>query len=169
MSEHEVSADIIFKIQLLETSPQKQKEQRQKQQDVFFFWCLFPSGTFWILCNLLLLLYIFCQVCLLVKRLQRLKTGMAEKSAWDQENIRVRFGEIERKLAKLLKTTFTYPFFILIILWAGLRRASRREGPGLGEGGGAAGGHGRALPGRRSHHRRHVGGTKVFVEYFVFS
>jgi hypothetical protein len=27
---------ISFKIQLLETSPQKQKEQRQKQQDVSF-------------------------------------------------------------------------------------------------------------------------------------
>ncbi len=28
---------LSFKIQLLETSPQKQKEQRQKQLDVYFF------------------------------------------------------------------------------------------------------------------------------------
>ncbi len=31
---------------LLETTPQKQKEQRQKQIDVSFSWCLFPSCTF---------------------------------------------------------------------------------------------------------------------------
>jgi hypothetical protein len=38
---------------------------------------------------------------------------------------------------------------------------------GLGEGGGAAAAqHGRALPGRRSHHRRHVGGTKEFSLIF---
>ncbi len=38
---------------------------------------------------------------------------------------------------------------------------------GLGEGGGVdTGQHGRALPGRRSHHRRHVGGTKEFSLIF---
>ncbi len=52
------------------------------------------------------------------KRLQKLKqeaveneTGMAEKSRWDQANRRknlVWFGEIERKLAILSKTTTNY-------------------------------------------------------------
>jgi hypothetical protein len=40
-----------------------------------------------------------------------IETGMAEKSSWarqtDGKNL-VWFGEIERKLAKLSKTTFTY-------------------------------------------------------------
>jgi hypothetical protein len=41
------------------------------------------------------------------------ETGMAEMSRWDQANMQmaktgVWFGEIERKLAKLSKTTFTY-------------------------------------------------------------
>jgi hypothetical protein len=79
---------ISFKTQLLETSPQKQKEQRQKQLDVSF------SNLF----------------SLPVKETAEIETGMAEKSSWDQANIRknqVWFGEIERKLAKL-KTTFTY-------------------------------------------------------------
>jgi hypothetical protein len=37
-------------------------------------------------------------------------TGMAEKASWDQANRRQKiwFGEIERKLAKLSKITFTY-------------------------------------------------------------
>ncbi len=53
-----------------------------------------------------------------LKRHQKLKqetaeseTGMAEKSRWDRQTAdksRVWFGEIERKLAKLPKTTFTY-------------------------------------------------------------
>jgi hypothetical protein len=77
---------ISFKIQLLETSPQKQKEQRQKQLDVSFsdifslpahfeFFAIFSS---------------FCQVCLLVKETAEIKTGMAEKSSWDQA--KTRFG-----------------------------------------------------------------------------
>jgi hypothetical protein len=44
----------------------------------------------------------FCQVCLLVKETAEIEIGMAEKSSWDQANIRqnyVWFGEIERKLA----------------------------------------------------------------------
>ena len=37
------------------------------------------------------------------------ETGMAEKSRWDQQTVGISlvwFGEIERKLAKLPKTTF---------------------------------------------------------------
>jgi hypothetical protein len=40
-----------------------------------------------------------------------IETGMAGKSSWDLANRRqklVWFGELERKLAKLSKTTFTY-------------------------------------------------------------
>ena len=90
---------ISFKFQLLETSPQKQKEQRQKQLDVSFFWCLFPSCTFWILCSLLLpyCLHFAKFVCLL-KRLQRLKQEWQKSSAGarqtDGKNL-VWFGEIE--------------------------------------------------------------------------
>jgi hypothetical protein len=46
-----------------------------------------------------------------VKETAEIESGMAEKSSWDQANIRQKigwFGEIERKLAKLSKTTFTY-------------------------------------------------------------
>jgi hypothetical protein len=39
---------------------------------------------------------------------------MAEKSRWDQANRRQKPGEIERKLAKLSKTTFIHFY---IILW----------------------------------------------------
>ncbi len=101
---------IPFKIQLLETSPQKQKEQRQNQPDVSFFWCLFPSCTFWILCNLLLL-FTFCQVCLLVKETAEIETGMAEKYSSDQANIWQKLGLFwrnRRLFAILSKTTFTY-------------------------------------------------------------
>jgi hypothetical protein len=63
------------------------------------------------LCNLLLLLT-FCQVCLLVKkRLQRLKQEWQKSPGGTRltygKNY-VWFREIERKLAKLSKTTFTY-------------------------------------------------------------
>jgi hypothetical protein len=43
----------------------------------------------------------------LLKRLQ-IETGMAEKSRQTCGKSPVWFGEIERKLAKLSKTTFTY-------------------------------------------------------------
>ncbi len=107
---------ISFKIQLLKTFPQKQKEQRQKQPEVSFFLCLFPSCTFWILCNLLFLLITFCQVCLLVKETADIETGMAEKSSWNRSNIRqklVWFGEIQRKLAKLSYHSSSYNYFMV--------------------------------------------------------
>jgi hypothetical protein len=48
----------------------------------------------------------------LLEKNEEIEIGMAEKSSWDQANRRqknlVWFGEIERKLAKLSKTTFTY-------------------------------------------------------------
>jgi archaellum component FlaG (FlaF/FlaG flagellin family) len=60
------------------------------------------------------LLLTFCLVCLLVKETAKIETGMAEKSSWDQAIIRQKLGlvgEIERKLDKLSKTTFTYRSF----------------------------------------------------------
>ncbi len=104
---------ISFKIQLLETSPPKQKEQRQKQLDVYIFWCLLPSCTFWILC-FLLLLFTFCQVCLLVKE----TAEMAEKSCRDQAYIRQKLGLVWRnrkKINQIIKDYFYLPFFLLII------------------------------------------------------
>jgi hypothetical protein len=46
-----------------------------------------------------------------LKETEEIETGMAEKAGWetakDGKNL-VWFGEIERKLAKLSMTTFTY-------------------------------------------------------------
>jgi hypothetical protein len=103
----------------LETSPQKQKEQRQKQLDVSFFWCLFPSCTFWIFCNFLLLLT-FCQVFLPVKETAEIETGIAEKSSWDPAIKRQKLGLVWRyrkKISQIIKNYFYLPFFLLIILW----------------------------------------------------
>jgi hypothetical protein len=83
---------ISFKIQLLETSPQKQKEQRQNQADVSFFWCVFPSWTFSILCNLLYCLHFAKFVCLL-KRLQRFKQEWQKSPAETRKDAaKTRFG-----------------------------------------------------------------------------
>ncbi len=105
---------ISFKIQLLKTSPQNRRT-KTKAATCLFFWCLFPSCTLWILCNLPLLLT-FCQVCLLVKETAEIETGMAEKSRLDKANIRQKLGllwknTLQRRLAKLSKTTFTYRSF----------------------------------------------------------
>ncbi len=84
-----------------------------------FFWCLFPSCTFWLLCNLLLLIT-FCQVCLPVKQTSEIETGLAEKSSWDQANIWQKLGLVWRnrkKISQIIKDSFYLPFFLLIILW----------------------------------------------------
>ncbi len=102
---------ISFKIQLLETSPQKQKEQIQMQLDFSFFLMSFPSCTFWIRCNLLLL-FTFCQVCLLVKETAEIETGMAEKYNWDQANIRQKLGLVWiniKKISQIIKDQFYLP------------------------------------------------------------
>ncbi len=47
----------------------------------------------------------------LLKEIAEIETRMAEKPSWDRANRgknMVQFGEIETKLAKLSKTTFTY-------------------------------------------------------------
>ncbi len=108
---------ISFKIQLLETSPQKQKKQRQTKLDVSFsdVFSLPVQCTLLILCDLLL----FCQVCILVKETAEIETGMAEKSTWDQANIgqkktRFVFLEIEDYLFAKLSTLLLLTILPLI-------------------------------------------------------
>jgi hypothetical protein len=75
---------ISFKLQQLETSPKKQKEQRQKQ---LFFLVSFP---FLYILNYLqssLTVYVFAKFCLSVKETAEIETGMAEKSVRDQANV----------------------------------------------------------------------------------
>jgi hypothetical protein len=74
---------VSFKIQLLETSPQKQKEQRQKQLDVFFSDVYSLSVHFELFAIFSDCLFIFCQVCLLVKEtaVRRLKQGWRKSPA----------------------------------------------------------------------------------------
>ncbi len=73
------------------------------------FCCLFPSCTFLkILCNLLLQ-FTFFQVCLLAKETTEIETGMAEKSSWDQANIRQKLGLVwrnEKKISHIIKDYF---------------------------------------------------------------
>jgi len=118
MSQQGFSAD-ISQNSLLETSPKKHKEQRQKQLDISFFLMSFPFLYIWILCNLLLL-FTFCQVCLLIEETAEMVTGMAEKSSWDQANIWQNLGLVWRnrkKISQIIKDYFYLPFFLLIIFW----------------------------------------------------
>ncbi len=75
----------------------------------------------------LLLLFTFCQVCLPVKETTEIETGMAEKSSWDQANIRQKLGlawrNIERKLAKLSKILLLLTVLPLNILWSPVSRS----------------------------------------------
>jgi hypothetical protein len=108
---------ISFKIQLLETSPQKQKEQIRKQQDGFFLMSFPFQYILYSLQSFLLLT--FCPVCLLVKESAEIETGTAEKSSWDQANIREKqglFWRNRKKISQIIKDYFYLPFFLLIIL-----------------------------------------------------
>jgi hypothetical protein len=69
--------------------------------------------------NYLVLLFAFGQVCLSVKETAEIETGMAEKSSWDQANIRQKLGLVWRnrkKISQIIKDYFFLPFFLLIIL-----------------------------------------------------
>jgi hypothetical protein len=49
-----------------------------------------------------------------------IETEMAEKSSWDQANIRKKLGLVWRnrkKINQIIKDYFYLPFFLLIILW----------------------------------------------------
>ncbi len=78
---------ISFKIQLLETSPQKQKEQRQNQLDVSFY---------------------IAKFVFLLQRLQRLKLEWQKSPAGTWANIRQKQGLVWRNLKKISQITFTY-------------------------------------------------------------
>jgi hypothetical protein len=53
---------------------------------------------------------------------------MAGKSSWDQANRQQKLGlvwRIRKKISQIIKDFFYIPFFLLIILWQGMR--SRRQ------------------------------------------
>ncbi len=55
----------------------------------------------------------------LLKETAENETGMAEKSTWDQANIRQKLGLVLRnrkKISQIIKDYFYLPFFLLIIL-----------------------------------------------------
>ncbi len=96
----------------------KTEGTKTKSARCLFFLRLFPSCTYWILCDLLLL-FTFYQVCLLVKETAEIETRMAEKPSWDQANIRQNLGLVWRnrkKNSQIIKDYFYLPFFLLIIL-----------------------------------------------------
>jgi hypothetical protein len=101
---------ISFKIQLLETSPQKQKEKRKKQQDVSFS-DVFSFSVHFEFCAIFSYCLHFAKFACLLKRLQSLKQEWEKSPAGNQANIRQKIGLVwrnRRKLANLSKTTFTY-------------------------------------------------------------
>jgi hypothetical protein len=76
------------------------------------------------------LLFTVCQVCLPVKETAEFETGMAEKSSWDQANIRQKLGFVWRnrkKISQIIKDYFYLPFFLLNILWTVPLKAHKRE------------------------------------------
>ena len=100
---------ISFKIQLLETSPQKQKEKRQKQVDTLFSDVFSLPVHFEFFAVFSYCLHFAKFVCLL-KRLQRLKQEWQKSPARTRQTYgKTRFG-LEKKRENYL------PFFLLIIL-----------------------------------------------------
>ncbi len=85
------------------------------QLDVSFFFSLpehFEFFTIFSYC----LVFTFCQVCLLVKETAEIEAGMAEKSSWDQANMRQKLGLIRRnrkKISQIIKDYFYLLFFLL--------------------------------------------------------
>jgi hypothetical protein len=58
-------------------------------------------------------------VCLLVKETAEIETRMADKSSWDQANIRQNLGlvwRIRKNISQIIKDYFYLPVFLLIIL-----------------------------------------------------
>ncbi len=110
-----------FKIQLLgNISPKTEETMTKKASRCIFLLMSFP---FLYILGSLLLLFTVCQVCLPVKETAEINTGMAEKSSWDQANIRQKLGLVWRnrkKISQIIKDYFYLPFFLLIILWYAL-------------------------------------------------
>jgi hypothetical protein len=97
---------------------QKTERTKTKAARCLSFLMSFPFLYILIICNLLLLLT-FCQVCLLVKETAEIETGMAEKSSWDQANVRQNLGLVWRnrmKISQIVIDYFYLPFFLLFIL-----------------------------------------------------
>jgi hypothetical protein len=113
---------ISFNIQLLETSSQKQKEQRQKQLDVLdvSFFHVFSLPVHFDFFAIFSYCLHFAKFVCLLKRLPEIETGIAEKSSWDQANIRQKLGLVWRnrkKINQIIIDYFYLPFLLLIILW----------------------------------------------------
>jgi hypothetical protein len=106
---------ISFKIQLSETFPQKQKEKKTKAARSLFTYVFSLPVHFEF--------FAIFSYCLHLSRLSacRDRTGMAEKSSWDQQgNIWQKIGLVWRsrkKISQNIKDKFYLPFFLLIILW----------------------------------------------------
>jgi hypothetical protein len=66
----------------------------------------------------------------LLKEPTEIETGRAEKSSWDQANRRQKHGlvrELERTLANLSKTTFTYRSLLTYFMVSAFQRVSKRR------------------------------------------
>jgi hypothetical protein len=101
---------ISFKTQLLETASQKQKEQRQKQQDVSFSDVFSLPVHFVFLAIFSYCLHVFCQVCLLVKKTAEIDQEWQNSQLVPGKHMaKPRFDWTNRKkISQLSKTTFTY-------------------------------------------------------------
>jgi hypothetical protein len=107
---------ISSKIQLLEISPQIQKEQRQKQLNVFFSDVFSLPEHFELFAIFSYFVHFAKFVCLYTAEIE---TGRAEKSSWDQANIQQNQNLVWRKrkiISQIIKDYFYLPFFLLIIL-----------------------------------------------------
>ncbi len=105
---------ISFKIQLWETSPHKQKEQRQK--DLKRIWRMYQRGETAHLATLNLKIY---KLIIFLKRLQRLEQEWQKSPAGPQANRRQKPGLVWRnrkKISQIIKDYFYLPFFLLFIL-----------------------------------------------------
>jgi hypothetical protein len=69
-----------------------------------------------------------------VKETTKIETGMAEKSSWDQANIRQKLDLVWRnrkKISQIIKDYFYLPFFLLNILCFHLSRREGRDSPSI--------------------------------------
>jgi hypothetical protein len=115
ISKQEVSAIIIQNSTAENFTPKTEGTKTKAARCLFFL----MSFTFLYILNLLLL-FTFWQVCLLLKETAEIETGMAEKSSWDQANIRQKklglAGRNRKKISQIIKDYFYLPLFLLIIL-----------------------------------------------------
>ncbi len=107
-SQQEVSADIIQNSAVGNLSP-KTEGTKTKAARCLFFLMSFPFLSILNSLQSSLTVYIMQSLSACVRdcRLQRLKQEWQKSTAGTNKN-KVWFGEIERKLAKLSKTAFTY-------------------------------------------------------------